>query len=239
MPDGAASTDYNSLAGLRSYAIQNAVLWYEFINGTLGLEAPNGSVYCVTGCDKSTTWGIAAVSHGSSSNSLALRFTAAQLVEASATYTYSWETHCPAFVRAGPDFSDERELPQNQCLFLRGFKIMVREGPSAMFGRPAKVTSILGLKSGQLSPGGKSGSFPGAGGVKRSWSKGSSGSSSSGSSGSGQQRMDDSSECWDDDDDDDDDWSSDEELDPAAGVRIKFCPTNFKAEPCATGLSSA
>ncbi|KZP25741.1 hypothetical protein FIBSPDRAFT_380284 [Athelia psychrophila] len=33
----------------------------KFINGHLGFEARNGSVYFVSGCDKATTWGIAAI----------------------------------------------------------------------------------------------------------------------------------------------------------------------------------
>ncbi|KZP08203.1 hypothetical protein FIBSPDRAFT_686005, partial [Athelia psychrophila] len=77
LPDGAASTDYEALAPLRSYAIQNGVAWYNFINGELGLEAPNGSLYLVTGSDKATTWGLAAVSNGSLNSSVVLRFSAA------------------------------------------------------------------------------------------------------------------------------------------------------------------
>ncbi|KZP15774.1 hypothetical protein FIBSPDRAFT_685457, partial [Athelia psychrophila] len=76
MPDGASSVDYRGLGKLCSYAMRNGESWYKFVNGELGLGAPNGSMCLVTGCDKSTTWRIASVPHGSSSNTIALSFTA-------------------------------------------------------------------------------------------------------------------------------------------------------------------
>ncbi|KAF7980582.1 hypothetical protein HWV62_37763 [Athelia sp. TMB] len=159
MPDGASSVDYRGLKELRSYAIRNGESWYEFINGTLGLEAPNGSLYLVTGCDKSTTWGIAAVSHGSSSNTIALRFTTAQVVQAAASYSYSWETHCPAFVRTGPDLRKDEPLPQNQCLFVRGLKIRVRENAVARQVKGAiRVDSTQNMQPSSVSSTRKSGS---------------------------------------------------------------------------------
>ncbi|KZP15418.1 hypothetical protein FIBSPDRAFT_750151, partial [Athelia psychrophila] len=59
MPHGAMGEDYDRIKDIRAYSIENAPSWYTFINGTLGREAPNGSLYVVTGCDKSATWGIA------------------------------------------------------------------------------------------------------------------------------------------------------------------------------------
>ncbi|KZP33720.1 hypothetical protein FIBSPDRAFT_673129, partial [Athelia psychrophila] len=117
--DGASSVDYRGLKELRSYAMRNAESWYEFVNDDLGLGAPIGSLCLVTGCDKSTTWRIASVSRGSLSNTIAS-------VQAGVSYSFSWETDCPAFVRAGPDLGGDDPLPQNQCLFVRGLKIKVR-----------------------------------------------------------------------------------------------------------------
>ncbi|KZP16869.1 hypothetical protein FIBSPDRAFT_831069, partial [Athelia psychrophila] len=56
MPDGAMSQDYDRIDRIRRYAIKNALPWYTFINGSLERSAPNGSLYVVTGCDKSTAW---------------------------------------------------------------------------------------------------------------------------------------------------------------------------------------
>ncbi|KAF7965025.1 hypothetical protein HWV62_1023, partial [Athelia sp. TMB] len=202
MPDGASSVDYRGLKELRTYAIRNGESWYEFINDTIGLEAPNGSLYLVTGCDKSTTWGIAAVSNGSSSNTIALRFTAAQSVQASASYTCSWETHCPAFVRTGPDLCEDESLPQNQCLFVRGLKIRVRENAVARQVKgPIKVESTQDTKPSYMSSARKSSSFPGTSSSSRISSKGSSRSGSS----NGPQDIEDVSNCS------DEEWSSDDE----------------------------
>ncbi|KZP15423.1 hypothetical protein FIBSPDRAFT_795403, partial [Athelia psychrophila] len=56
MPHGAMGEDYDRVEDIRTYSIENAPSWYKFINGTLRRRAPNGSLYVVTGCDKSTTW---------------------------------------------------------------------------------------------------------------------------------------------------------------------------------------
>ncbi|KZP33714.1 hypothetical protein FIBSPDRAFT_989896 [Athelia psychrophila] len=202
MPDGASSVDYRGLKELRSYAMRNGESWYEFINETLGLEAPNGSVYLVTGCDKSTTWGIASVSHGSSSNTIALRFTAAQSVQASASYSFSWEAHCPAFVRTGQDLGDDDSLPQNQGLFVRGLKIRVRDNAVVRQLKGAvKVESTQDMTPGGISSARRSNSFPGTSSSSRPSSKS---SSSSGGSG-GHQDFEDTPNTS------DEEWSSDEE----------------------------
>ena len=63
----------------------------------------------------------------------------AQVVEANANYNYSWEMYCPAIVRIGPEPCSGSELSQNQCPFVRGFKLTVNERMAALRGR-AKVT---------------------------------------------------------------------------------------------------
>lgn len=140
--------------------------WYNFVNGELGLETPNGSLYLVTGSDKATTWGLAAVSHGSSSNSVALRFAAA-MVEANASYSFSWEKRCDATVRTGPDIGEGVESLKDQSVFIRGFKIMIREGAMAKWKGAVKVTSTQDSERGGFRFSGKSTSFPGVPNAKR------------------------------------------------------------------------
>ncbi|KZP18196.1 hypothetical protein FIBSPDRAFT_745741 [Athelia psychrophila] len=212
MPDGARSIEYGGLKDLRSYAIRNAKSWYNFINGELGLEAPNGSLYLVSGCDKSRTWGIASVSQGSSSNMIALRFTAAKTVQASVSYTFSWQTDCSTFARAGPDLSDDNPLPQNQCLFVRGLKIRVRDNAVMRQMRGAvKVESTEDMESSSLSSAKRSNSFPGTSSSRQP----SPTSTSSSCSSAGYQDFADTPDTS------DDEWSSDEEeLDDKHQVRL-------------------
>ncbi|KIM76638.1 hypothetical protein PILCRDRAFT_643331 [Piloderma croceum F 1598] len=175
LPEGAARQDLLKIGKFRRHALKYAKAWYEFVNGELEREAANGSLYLVTGCDKSTTWGVASVSCSSESNSLSLKFTAAQLVQAKAAYAYSWETYCPATVRIGPESRGDSELYQNQCHFLRGFKLMVSAG--LVFRGRAKVSPIVGGKGSHIpfmDGGSRSWSGRGSGkigsGVAQSWS---------------------------------------------------------------------
>ncbi|TFK97563.1 hypothetical protein BDV98DRAFT_596539 [Pterulicium gracile] len=41
------------------YAIENAPSWYDFVNGELGRYVPNGNVYLITSCNKSSSWTLA------------------------------------------------------------------------------------------------------------------------------------------------------------------------------------
>jgi hypothetical protein len=185
LPEGAARQNLRNLTKFRRHAIQNTLRWYQFVNGTLGREAPNGSLYLVTGCDKSTTWGIASVSGAFGSSSLSLKATAAQIAEARVSYSYSWETRCPATVRVGPEPGGNLDRLQNQCVFLRGFKMAVREGPMAALMGATKLSSIVGSKPGDILSGSNGNRPPFMDAGKRFWSgKG----SSSGGSGGGHQR---------------------------------------------------
>jgi hypothetical protein len=185
LPEGASREDVLCINKFRRHAIENVIHWYEFVNGVLGREAPNGSLYLVTGCDKSITWGIASVARVTEANALSLKFTAARLIEANAECTYSWETYCPATVRIGPDLHSGPARLQNQCNFLRGFKLTLREGPMAALKGHTKVSSILNAQPGSLFTGGKGNYIPFRDGEKRSGS----GRSFRNTSGAGHQTM--------------------------------------------------
>jgi len=99
----------------------------------------------VTGCDKSKSWGIASFSDASEDGGFSLKFTTAPVGDVDATYRSSWENHSPATVRIGPNGCNSKP---NQCVFVRGFKIAVRESPLAtrLFGT-VKLTSMPNAKS--------------------------------------------------------------------------------------------
>ncbi|EEB99858.1 hypothetical protein MPER_00355, partial [Moniliophthora perniciosa FA553] len=54
--NGASRVDCSHRAAFRAYARKHAFDWYQFVNGELGREAENGSLYLVTGFDKSDAW---------------------------------------------------------------------------------------------------------------------------------------------------------------------------------------
>lgn len=202
MPDGAMGEDYCDIASIRSYSIANAMSWYKFINRTLGREAPNGSLYVATGCDKSAAWGIATMGEASSSQTFSLQFTAVK-ASIGASYSCSWSSSGGAVTRssAPSDFGLDTVQPQNQCLFVRGFKIMVREGIKAkIFGAVGQVESIMDhSKASSLLRWRNNRPFPGATSGRGSRSTSGVGKAKGGAA---------------------DGWSAERELDPLAGVRV-------------------
>ena len=81
-------------------------------------------------------------------------------------------------MRTGPEPRGDPELPQNQCPFLRGFRLTVNAGFAALRGR-AKVSTLVSEKPGDILPGGKGSYIPFMDGGNRSWSGKDSGKGSS------------------------------------------------------------
>ena len=141
MPDGAFRENLRNKSLFRDFAAENAESWYRFVNGPCGWELGNGDLLLITGCDKTTSWGLAAYqniqSEGNSSDSLGgplLRFrnTSNAGIGVLGT-TYCWEHEGTAEVKAGPEFEVEEDMPsngaraRNQCTFIRSHKIMLSE----------------------------------------------------------------------------------------------------------------
>jgi hypothetical protein len=109
--------------------------------------APNGSLYLVTGCDKSVSWGVASCSSASGEGDIALKFTAANSTAGSASLGYVWETCSSASVRVHPDGNATAGTrQQNNCVFLRGFRVSVREGLAAKFRQPVELKHVEEFK---------------------------------------------------------------------------------------------
>jgi len=148
LPDGASRHDARRRQAFREYALRHAKSWYEFVNGTRGMEVANGSLYLVTGCDKASSWGVASFSNKSREGQVSLKFTAVQ----AAGVSVSWDWQCEEFgsvsIRSGPKrINDDSPRPQNQCVFIRGFRVMIREGPFAALGGAVKVEHVGGNTS--------------------------------------------------------------------------------------------
>jgi hypothetical protein len=104
--------------------------WYSFANCTLGKDAPNGSLYVITGCDKTKSWELGAFRNKSCRQvefSFSIKTTAASIAP-----TISWNevSNCsPCSRHLEVDRSDpplpDGEIPMNQAVFMKGFKIVL------------------------------------------------------------------------------------------------------------------
>lgn len=146
LPDGAFREDCRGIARFREYAAQHATSWYKYVNGPRGRDAENGSIYLVTGCDKSRSWGVASFSDVSSSFNLTF---IPSPDGGNTDYTFAWERASFASTNAGPipiEYFDG-DQPQNQCTFIRGFKISLSQGLWAtLFGSMTRVSTIVDAK---------------------------------------------------------------------------------------------
>ncbi|KAL0057526.1 hypothetical protein AAF712_015829 [Marasmius tenuissimus] len=173
--DGADRTDASNKALFIKYAARHGVSWYEFVNGTLGREADNGELYLITGFDKTNAWENAVVYNHSTTKSCYLAFTSGGLgadgrlkLSTSTSHESSLISRCS---------SDEGS--HNQSLFIRGFRISVRQGIRAKFGSKVKVTSMYRSTPGEVLDK-VSGGIPFGGTSSSNWSPG--GSPASGGS---------------------------------------------------------
>ncbi|KAJ7484519.1 G-protein alpha subunit-domain-containing protein [Mycena latifolia] len=140
LPAGGASLDLRRKQLFRDYALTHADNWYRFLNIRLGRLIENGAIYLVTGCDKAAAWGVACFSHAASEGEVSLELKAS--IVASGRIAYAWEAAdvAPVAARAGPDPAHPNNAP-NQAVFLRGYKVMLRERFAALRG-PVKVFPV-------------------------------------------------------------------------------------------------
>ena len=136
MADGSFREDLQNITLFRDFAAENAESWYRFVNGPCGRDIRNGDLRLITGCDKTSSWGLAAYqniqSEGDSSDNLGeplrlLRFRNTSNADDCVPRTpYCWEHEGTADVKAGPeDMPGNGARPRNQCTFIRSHTIML------------------------------------------------------------------------------------------------------------------
>ena len=134
MPQGAYHEDLRNIRKFREYASIHAKSWYLYANGPFcGREIGNGELHLVTGCDKTTSWGIATYSHLQSKrpedNVSLLRFNPVdnerQGRHPSCT-AYKWDHEGVVEAKFGPEEDELVDLGvngsvplRNQCTFIR------------------------------------------------------------------------------------------------------------------------
>ena len=120
LPKGAVVYEAQNRADLRAHASRHALDWYEHVLND-GVDISNGSVYFVTECTKSVDWGIAVFyARSTAYHSLRLTFDGD---------SYQWDYRGKVEARTGSNSADitvSDGAEPNQCVFLGGFKIMLR-----------------------------------------------------------------------------------------------------------------
>ena len=137
MPDGAFREDLQNITLFRDFAAENAESWYRFVNGPRGRDVGNGQLHLITGCDKTSSWGLAAYQNIQSQSDSPdspgeplLRFrNTSDFSDRNSRTTYCWEHEGMAEVKAGPEFEVDEDMPRarNQCTFIRSHTIKLSE----------------------------------------------------------------------------------------------------------------
>ncbi|ESK87780.1 hypothetical protein Moror_15370 [Moniliophthora roreri MCA 2997] len=138
LPEGCSRIDLKDRQSFLRYARRNASLWFEYADSQGGPRSGRMPIlYLVTGCDKSTAWGVASfVKH--SDRQVVLPFYTISGAGGRICYEWGVDKSCPNPRCAPEAYSDpDGSVPErhtNQCLFLRGYRISRGEDPQDLTG---------------------------------------------------------------------------------------------------------
>ena len=125
LPEGADKHDLCNLLLFEREALRWGKSWYEFAMTKLGrTRIGSNSLYLITGCHKTSSWSLAAFHQSGGSCNFNAKFTAGKIINGNISAAYDWQMTSGAPYRIGPDPYDE---VKNQTVFIRGFKIAIRE----------------------------------------------------------------------------------------------------------------
>ena len=108
-------------------AIRHAVDWYNFAEQRLGRIISHDSLYLISGFYKTRSWSLAAYQQDAGSGATSAQFKAVQVGRGNIAASYIWENTHTMDWRVGPSNRYYNGIA-NQTVFIRGFKIAVREG---------------------------------------------------------------------------------------------------------------
>ncbi|KAL0057084.1 hypothetical protein AAF712_016292 [Marasmius tenuissimus] len=135
--NGADRTNASNKAIFRTYACEHGASWYQWVNETLGRDTENGELYLITGFDKTNSYENAVVHSRATTKSCSLAFTTGGLGAEGRLRLSKTTGHEALFTSR----CSSEETHQNQSLFVRGFRISVRQGILALLGSKVKVAS--------------------------------------------------------------------------------------------------
>jgi hypothetical protein len=127
LPNGARRVDYDGLPDIREYAKRNAESWYRYLNDQVRIDAHNGSLYVITGFDRTDCYENVAFQSTSKVSSFSLKFSSPLLANGDfgrLSLSYSSVPEHEHWRGA----SSPGHMLDNLSPFIRGFKIMIRQG---------------------------------------------------------------------------------------------------------------
>ncbi|TRM63631.1 hypothetical protein BD626DRAFT_494914 [Schizophyllum amplum] len=132
LPRGGARQDAQNLGAFEAQIDRHGISWYKYALNC-GWQFDNGELYLVTGVDKAPIWGALAFCNSQRSHNVSFRL-ATTMTNSGLSHEYLWQHLAGQSARQGPDaaaalFDDNAAPVENQCVFLRGFRIMVRDEP--------------------------------------------------------------------------------------------------------------
>ncbi|KAK7445109.1 SCF ubiquitin ligase complex subunit cdc4 [Stygiomarasmius scandens] len=146
LPEGATRVDVETIIPFRQYAHTHCEEWYRFAEAR-GIEVENGSLYFVTGFDKTSSWENAAFSNPTRAASVSLKVVSGigpggriQASQSANLVTPITRGHSPP------------NCGMNQSVFIRGFKITLRSTARYIFQSPIKVMDLSGGALKDLKP---------------------------------------------------------------------------------------
>ncbi|KIJ07560.1 hypothetical protein PAXINDRAFT_90205 [Paxillus involutus ATCC 200175] len=138
LPEGAGKRDFAHLSILRAEAQKNGESWHRFAHINCGRTAGD-DLYLITGHHKASSWSVAAFSEAGGSTGLSATFSAGQVVRGNVAMAYSWQVTNPVHWRVGPEQGHSTHK-RNQAVFLRGFRIALKQRPFAFFSKRVDVS---------------------------------------------------------------------------------------------------
>ncbi|KAJ7067422.1 hypothetical protein C8F01DRAFT_667529 [Mycena amicta] len=136
LPQGASRENLLPVARFRNHVQRHAEQWYAFAQTSgfhpepLPTSAANhnghgnndeDALFVVTGCDKTSAWGIATASSLSASVGFSLKVALVGLVEGTLEPKFEWHQTSSATIRTSSHSDADALGPENQCVFVRGF----------------------------------------------------------------------------------------------------------------------
>ena len=138
LPTGATFYQATNQIHFQNHASRHAINWYKYLLHN-GRRSSNGSLYLVTECTKSRNWGIS-VFYALPTPDTSLHFT----LDEGLCWWDSWGN---IEAKAGPEPGDiivTHDDEPNQCVFLRGYKILLRPDIWDKLRSAVDVTSQAG-----------------------------------------------------------------------------------------------